>query len=275
MTAGLPSARRSCACGRRRIAARRSSVIRCAWSRPNISSTGSRTRSRNYLARLVVSGEDDASSASTVDLVAEMAVYNPFDFFLEPHAEQFPFVYTTGWPRELAPYLADAAGDAAASRRISTPMSRERKQHHDFLVELNQRLQKDISYLIRMEPGVQTPEETLTNAHAAPAATSGWLLVQILRHLGLAARFVSGYLIQLKPDVKALDGPTGTEVRFHRSARLVRSLSARRGLDRARSRPRACWRAKATFRWPARPSLRRPRRSAARSRSARSSSSTT
>ncbi|MCW5660681.1 MAG: transglutaminase family protein [Burkholderiaceae bacterium] len=165
----------------------------------------------NYLARLVFA-EKTAEFKVTVDLVAEMSVYNPFDFFLEPGAETFPFVYDNGLKQELAPYLqADAATPRLRALLDSIPRSEQRTI--DFLVALNQRLQKDIRYLIRMEPGVQPPEQTLQLASGSCRDT-GWLLVQLLRHLGLAARFVSGYLIQLKPDVKALDGPAGTEVDF-------------------------------------------------------------
>lgn len=165
----------------------------------------------NYLARLVFP-EKTTEFRVTVDLVAEMSVYNPFDFFLEPGAETFPFSYDEALTQELAPYLAkEAAAPAFAAFLASIDRSEQRTI--DFLVGLNQRLQRDIRYLIRMEPGVQTPEQTLVNASGSCRDT-GWLLVQALRHLGLAARFVSGYLIQLKPDVQALDGPSGTEVDF-------------------------------------------------------------
>ncbi|HWH74648.1 MAG TPA: transglutaminase family protein [Methylibium sp.] len=165
----------------------------------------------NYLARLVVP-DKTTEFKITVDLVAQMAVYNPFDFFLEPTAEHFPFAYEAGLKQELAPYLV-AAPLTPKLKELVDSLPREEQRTIDFLVGLNQRLQRQIRYLIRMEPGVQTPEQTLTLGSGS-CRDSGWLMVQALRHVGLAARFVSGYLIQLKADVKALDGPSGTEVDF-------------------------------------------------------------
>lgn len=147
-----------------------------------------------------------------MDLVAEMAVFNPFDFFLEPYAERIPFAYTEGEQRELAPYLIKLPATPLFAKYLAG-ISREPVPSIDFLVELNQRLARDIRYLIRMEPGVQTPEQSLELASGS-CRDSAWLLVQLLRHLGLAARFVSGYLIQLTADVKSLDGPSGTEQDF-------------------------------------------------------------
>ena len=165
----------------------------------------------NYQARLVFP-EKTREFKVTVDLVVEMSVYNPFDFFLEPYAEKFPFKYDKELKVELAPYLVTEAPTPLLAAYLKKVDLTE-KRTIDFLVGINQQLQQDIRYLIRMEPGVQTPEETLENASGS-CRDSGWLLVQLLRHCGLAARFVSGYLIQLKPDVKSLDGPSGTEVDF-------------------------------------------------------------
>ncbi len=165
----------------------------------------------NYLARLTFMEPRDELDI-TVDLVVEMSVQNPFDFFLEPGAEEFPFAYGETLTKELEPFLKLEKPDPLLQERIDRYKGHEGRTV-DFLVGINADLQKDISYRIRMEPGVQTPEETLTLASGS-CRDSAWLLVQILRHLGLAARFVSGYLIQLKSDVKSLDGPSGTEVDF-------------------------------------------------------------
>ena len=165
----------------------------------------------NYLARLVFA-EETREFKVTVDLVAEMSVLNPFDFFLEPEAEKFPFAYSEEAARDLVPYLVKAELTPKLQAFVES-ISLQPLRTIDFMVGINQRLQREISYLIRMEPGVQTPEVTLTNGSGSCRDT-GWLMVQTMRHMGLAARFVSGYLIQLRPDVKSLDGPSGTEVDF-------------------------------------------------------------
>ncbi|CAM2164600.1 Transglutaminase family protein [Paraburkholderia sacchari] len=168
----------------------------------------------NYLARLVFP-ERTREFEITIDLVAEMSVYNPFDFFLEESAGQFPFRYDEALAVELAPYFAcdPQTSDAPVFRAWLDGIDRTQTGTVDFLVALNQQLQRDIRYLVRLEPGVQTPAQTLGLASGS-CRDSAWLLVQLCRHLGLAARFVSGYLIQLTPDVKSLDGPSGTEVDF-------------------------------------------------------------
>jgi uncharacterized protein (DUF2126 family)/transglutaminase-like putative cysteine protease len=165
----------------------------------------------NYLARLVFPEKTEEFSI-TVDVLAEMAVYNPFDFFIEDYAQKFPFTYAESLTKDIAAYVeVDPAGPLLRSYVDAIP--RAEMGTVDFLVMLNQNLHQKINYVVRMEPGVQTPEETL-QLGSGSCRDSGWLLVQILRHLGLAARFVSGYLIQLKPDVKSLDGPAGTDHDF-------------------------------------------------------------
>ena len=165
----------------------------------------------NYQARLVFPNTTREFKV-TVDLVVEMAVYNPFDFFLEPEAEEFPFKYAPQLQEELLPYLmADERTQPINDYLASIDYTKRRTVI--FLVDLNTLVHNAIKYTIRMEPGVQTPEETLTKGSGS-CRDSAWLMVQLLRHCGLAARFVSGYLIQLKSDVKALDGPSGTEVDF-------------------------------------------------------------
>ncbi len=165
----------------------------------------------NYLARLVFP-DPTRELKIEVDLVAEMSVQNPFDFFLTPYAEQFPFKYESNERRELVPYLVKAPATPLIANYLAG-MSHERIRTIDFIVELNRRVANDIQYVIRMEPGTQLPEETLAK-RSGSCRDSAALLVQLFRHLGMAARFVSGYLIQLVPDVKSLDGPVGAKQDF-------------------------------------------------------------
>ncbi|MGE0558841.1 MAG: transglutaminase family protein, partial [Burkholderiales bacterium] len=168
----------------------------------------------NYIARFVFP-EKTRELEITVDLVADLTVINPFDFFVESYAEKYPFAYRDDLVRDLLPYLAiDEQGPLLmqwlASFRAAQPGP---VGTIDFLMAVNRQLQQDIRYLVRMEPGVQTCEQSLQNKSGS-CRDSGWLMVQILRHCGLAARFVSGYLIQLTADQKPLDGPAGPERDF-------------------------------------------------------------
>lgn len=165
----------------------------------------------NYLARLVFPEKTDKLSVE-VEVIADMTVINPFDFFLEEYAEHFPFDYKKQLKRELTPYLStEKQGDLFDELRLSIP--RKKKGMIDFLVEINQKVQGLVEYCVRLEPGIQSPEETL-KLGSGSCRDSAWLLVQLLRHLGLAARFASGYLVQLTPDEKAIDGPSGPEQDF-------------------------------------------------------------
>ena len=165
----------------------------------------------NFLARYVFP-EPVTEFKIEVDLVADMTVYNPFDFFVEPSAETWPFEYPEELRDDLSIYRQPEPADPLLAKFVAS-IDRTPTNTVNFVVDLNARIQREVNYIVRMEAGVQAPEETLSLAKGS-CRDSSWLLVQVLRHLGFAARFVSGYLIQLKPDLVALDGPAGTAVDF-------------------------------------------------------------
>src|ERR1043165_9198396 len=157
----------------------------------------------NWVARCTFP-ERTQEFAVTVDLTAELVPINPFDFFVEPYAANFPFVLPNQQARELGPYLeTEPAGPRLKAFLADIPRSWIGTVQ--FLVDLTNRVQRAVTYVTRMETGTYAPEETL-GAGSASCRDSAWLLVQALRHLKLPARFVSGYLIQLKPDVAPPDG---------------------------------------------------------------------
>jgi uncharacterized protein (DUF2126 family)/transglutaminase-like putative cysteine protease len=165
----------------------------------------------NWLARLVFP-ERTTELEIAVDLTAEMNVVNPFDFFVEPYAEALPFSYPDDLTLDLAAYReVDEDGPL-----LSAAVARLRpngKRTVDFLVGLNAEIQQMVRYVVRMEAGVQTPDETLMLGSGS-CRDSAWLLVQMARKLGLPARFVSGYLLQLKADIDPVEGPQGTRTDF-------------------------------------------------------------
>lgn len=165
----------------------------------------------NYMGRFVFP-EKTKTLSFNVDLVAEMIVINPFDFFLEESCENYPFRYDKLLRNDLAPYLKINEKGKRLTQWVKQ-IDRSKTALVPFLVAINSQIQQYVEYEIRMEAGVQSAEETLAFEKGS-CRDSAWLLVQILRHLGLAARFVSGYLVQLTSDVKALDGPSGTTTDF-------------------------------------------------------------
>ncbi len=161
----------------------------------------------NYLAR-VLFFEKTAQFDVEVKLIADLEPINPFDFFLEPGFEQFPFQYSAQLEHDLGPYRTP---DPAAPllQQLLQDISREKSSTVSFLVDLNHKVRDRVAYIVRLEHGVQSPEETLAKSSGS-CRDSAWLLVQILRHLGFASRFVSGYLVQLASSNSDEDGTTGT-----------------------------------------------------------------
>lgn len=160
----------------------------------------------NYLARLVFP-EKSTELLIDVELIANLSVINPFDFFLEDSVQEYPFQYSSRLAKELQPYL-EITENGPLLQSLIAEVNREKQLTIDFLVQVNQLVNRRLRYDIRMNPGVQSCEETLERGIGS-CRDFTWLTVQLFRHLGIASRFVSGYSVQLRPDEKPLEGPAG------------------------------------------------------------------
>ncbi|MCG3716480.1 transglutaminase family protein, partial [Aliarcobacter butzleri] len=165
----------------------------------------------NYLARLVFPEKTDEFCVD-VEIIADMITINPFDFFVEDSAKNYPFEYKKDLQEELKPYLKIDEKNKILNDFVDS-IDKKEKSIIDFLVEVNQKINSYLDYTVRLEPGVQSCKTTLEKKLGS-CRDFAWLFVQVLRHLGLASRFVSGYLVQLTADVKSLDGPSGPEADF-------------------------------------------------------------
>jgi uncharacterized protein (DUF2126 family)/transglutaminase-like putative cysteine protease len=165
----------------------------------------------NYLARLIFPDKTTELSID-VEIIADLKTINPFDFFVEESAEEYPFEYSETTKKDLSPYLEITDKGKLLQDFIKTIDYTPRKTIY-FLIDINRKIYEYLNYNIRMDPGVQTCEETLEQKNGS-CRDYAWLFVQTLRHLGFGARFVSGYLVQLKSDEKSLDGPSGPEEDF-------------------------------------------------------------
>lgn len=173
----------------------------------------------NFLARVVFPNRTRRLSI-TVGLIADLKSVNPFDFFIEEWAEHIGFAYPPALAADLEPYLkpvdesipGSGPGELARAWVANFTMAPDTRII-DYLVTINQALCSDVGYAVRLEPGVQSPDTTLAVGIGSCRDTA-WLLVSILRQKGLAARFVSGYLVQLTSDIAAIDGPSGPVADF-------------------------------------------------------------
>ncbi|GAB3998059.1 hypothetical protein GCM10028807_44750 [Spirosoma daeguense] len=149
----------------------------------------------NFIARVDFSGEVSYLLIQ-VQITVSLQPVNPFDFLIDDYALFFPFQYTDSLQHDLAPYRGATEQGSYLTQWIGQIKHQPRQETVSFLINLNQQVFQAIFYQVRLEPGVQSADETLRRS-IGTCRDSAWLLVQLIRKLGLAARFVSGYLVEL------------------------------------------------------------------------------
>lgn len=169
-----------------------------------------------YGNRIVRATFDPETPIERLDVLVELSVeirpVNPFDFFIEDSAEGFPFEYSMALQRELYPFL-DTRPKAVETGPLFEAFYAgltKRGKTIDIVVASNRAVNERIRYVIRNEPGVWTPEETLAQGRGS-CRDSAMLLAAVLRRMGLAARFASGYLVQIKDEGMLPDLPKGLD----------------------------------------------------------------
>jgi uncharacterized protein (DUF2126 family)/transglutaminase-like putative cysteine protease len=145
-----------------------------------------------------------------VELALDIRPVNPFDFFIDERCETVPFAYPPELARDLVPFLDRTDPELATGRRFTALLESlpAGGPTVDFVVEVNRRVNQALRYVIREEPGIWTPEETLTQGRGS-CRDQALLLVALLRARGVAARFASGYLVQLADEGMLPDQPRG------------------------------------------------------------------
>lgn len=162
----------------------------------------------NHVAKVTFTEKTDFFDIN-VKITADLKPINPFDFFLDPSAVYHPFNYEESLKNELSQYLT-VSEVGPLFKLFVEKIPQERRRSIEYIVYLNQLVFNKIRYLIRHEPGVQTADQTLELGYGS-CRDSTWLLVQLCRQLGIAARFVSGYLIEVKPEWHNLNSPHNSQ----------------------------------------------------------------
>ena len=121
---------------------------------------------------------------------------NPFDFVLAPEVAGYPFFYEHELHSEILPltrniYIRDVEQIRVWLESIWSPG--KTVDTLQFLQELNLKIYRTFQYQRRESRGVQTPKDTLESMSGS-CRDFATLFIEACRALGIAARFVSGYL---------------------------------------------------------------------------------